>query len=400
MSKNQIAELAEHGLIGLKIEEQRGRTLLCENKELVDFATTNYLGFDLHPDINKRGIELAAKWGPIVGWSRLEADAHIYSDLEKSLAKQLGASNVHLSHSVTLTGFSLLPWLFNRPTIICDKKVHSVVFEACRLARDHRATLVQFEHQDLNSLEAQLKSASITKTPILVAVDGVYSVSAERAPIHELQALCSKYGAWLYIDDAHGFGIFGESPTANNPYGVGGMGIVKHFTGSYSRTFYVSSFNKAFCTLGAFLVIPEEYKENIPSFFLSNIYSAPISPYSLGTLETVLQLNTQIGEIARKQIRKNVHTLVTGLRNLGLKVSNEATHPVVFVEIGELPDLIRVATDLKNLGVWAGLRPHPVVPKDQCGMRFAVSAAHSMADIDKVISAFREVLTFVKSRAA
>lgn len=399
MSKNQIAELDEQGLIGLVIEKMNGREIICKGNTLIDFATTNYLGFETRSELHVKGIEYASLWGATIGWSRLEADCHLYSDVERKVAEFVGAKKVHLSLTVTTTGFSLMCLIAKKGVILADQQVHSVVFESARLARDHGAAIVPFRHQDLAHLETLLKTHDKIE-PKIIVIDGVYSISSEKAPIAAIQELAKRYNAWIYVDDAHGSGIYGKGPFGSNSYGNGGGGIVSHFTQNYSRTFYVGSFNKAFCTTGAFLVIPDEYLENVPSSFLSTIYSAPVAPYVLGTIAAALELNQKIGDEMRAHIRKMTQRFVDGLTQLGLKYTNESLHPVVFVEVGELPDLISVASFLKKNGVWAGLRPHPVVPKDRCGLRFAVTALHSEAHIDRALVALKGCQGLFKRRAA
>jgi len=399
MSKNQIAELDELGLIGLKIEKMEGREIVCQGKTLVDYATTNYLGFENEPSLHELGVKYAKEWGATVGWSRLEADCHLYPKVETQIAQQLGVDKIHLSLSVTTTGFSLLYPLVGKGIVFADREVHAVVFEGARLARDHGAKLVSFRHQDLGHLEALLKEHAAIE-PKVICIDGVYSVSSEKAPIPELQALAKRYNAWLYVDDAHGFGIYGRNPFGTNTFGVGGSGIVDYFGGDYSRTFYVGSFAKAFCTVGCFVVIPKEFGGNVPSFFLSNIFSGPVTPFTLGTIQAGLDLNAADGERRRGLIRSRVAQFSKGLKGLGLKYSNEGGHPVVFVEVGEIQDLIRVATELKHAGVWAGLRPYPVVPKDQCGLRFAVSSLHTEAHVNKTLQALDECRPYIKRKAA
>ncbi len=207
--KAQLSELMADQLCPIKIRKIEGRYVYDENRKFIDYVTTNYLGFDFDQHLQQKGEQAAREWGSLTGWSRLEADPEIYVNLEKKIGRFLNSGEVILSHTVTITNFSLIPPIAEKGLIICDKKVHSVVWEACRLARDHGAQLLQFKHQDINDLESILKKNKDTQ-PKLVAVDGVYSISTELAPIKDLQFLCEKYNAWLYVDDAHGFGVLGR----------------------------------------------------------------------------------------------------------------------------------------------------------------------------------------------
>jgi 8-amino-7-oxononanoate synthase len=403
MSKNQVALLTQEGLTKLRVDAVDGREFLSGGRRFTDFCSTNYLSFDIAPGFQEKAFERARQWGSLMSWSRLEADGHIYPDLEARIAALTGAPQVHLGITITLTGLGVLPTLAGKGLVIADKKVHTVVWEACRLARDHGAGLVQFEHQNVAHLESILEAnrrAVSPRGPVIVAIDGVYSISAERAPIAQLQELCRRYDAYLYIDDAHGFGILGEKPTAGNPYGVGGMGIIRHTTGDYRRTFYLSSFGKAFCTQLAFITIPVEYREDLATIALSNIYSPPVPPYTVGCVETALDWNDTLGEAARLSIRQGVTRFREGVASLGLKYSNEALHPVVFVEVGTFEKLLEVYRSLAAAGILAGLRAYPVVPANQCGLRFALTSAHTPAQIDRALGALADCRKLIAAQAA
>lgn len=390
MSKNQLKTLDDIGLFNLPITSWEGREFISKGKRYIDYANTNYLGFDFDPHLHNLGSEYAKKWSSIAGWSRMEVDPEIYTNLEERLAKFLNCQSVHLSHTITITGFSIIPSIVQKGIVFADAKVHTVVYEACRLAKDHGAQLVRFKHQDMGDLERLLEQHK-NVSPKMIAVDGVYSISTELAPIKELQALCEKYDAWLYVDDAHGFGILGEKPNTLNPYGIKGNGVVNHFNGNFDRTFYVSSFGKAFCTYTAFATIPALYRESVRASSMQYLFSAPPNPYIIGTADAVLDLNEQRGEAERKKIREITSYLLSGLSNMNLRFTNELMQPVVYLEIGTLPQLIRVAEHLWAGGIIAGLRAYPVVPEDQCGLRFALSSLHTKEHIDRVLNLLSEL---------
>ncbi len=385
MSKNQLKILDDLGLFNLPVTSWQGREFISNGKKYVDYANTNYLGFDFDPHLTNKGVEYAQRWSSISGWSRMEVDPDIYFNLENRIAKFLNCQSVHLSHTITITGFSIIPNIVKKGIVFADAKVHNVVYEACRLAKDHGAQLVRFKHQDVNDLERLLQEYK-DLTPKMIAVDGVYSISTELAPIRELQALCEKYDAWLYVDDAHGFGILGENPNDLNLYGTQGNGVVNYFNGNFDRTFYVSSFGKAFCTYTAFATVPSLYRESVRASSMQYLFSAPPNPYIIGTVDAVLDLNEQRGETERKKIREITAYFLKGLARMNLRFTNELLQPVVYLEIGTLPQLVKVAEFLWAGGVIAGMRAYPVVPENQCGLRFALSSLHTQEHIDRVLN--------------
>jgi 8-amino-7-oxononanoate synthase len=382
---NQYWELAEAGLTGLMIERQEGQELIAGERRYIDYSSTNYLRFDLRPELHERGCQRALEWGNLTGWSRLEVDIPMYPELEARLGRLLGAREVIVGHTITALNYSLIPIITAKGGIIlADEKVHTVVWEACRLARDHGSALERFRHQDLEDLERLLKRCPPGQTK-LVAVDGVYSLSTEHAPIRELQALCERYEAWLYVDDAHGFGILGARPTPRRPYGQGGGGLLQHVGGDLDRTFYVSSLGKAFCSMTAFCALPRLYPQSLRENALQYMYSAPLPPYVTGAAEAALDLNDRVGEQVRDRLHAATCRLTAGLRELGVPFDNVGGFPVVFWKVGELAQLIAVTREMYDRGVVAGLRAYPVVPMDGCGLRFALTALHTDAQIDRTL---------------
>lgn len=385
MAVNQLAVLDEVGLFHVPVKALRGKEVVSTSgRTYVDFCQTSYLGFEFDPLLNERGCAWTREWGAVPGWSRMEADAGLYGAFEARLGRLLGARRVLTLPTITITNFSVIPGIVGKGLVLTDRLVHTVVYEACRLARDHGATLRSFRHQDLGDLERLLREHAALH-PKLIAVDGVYSVSTELAPIAELQALCERHGAFLYVDDAHGFGILGQRPAADNPYGLTGSGCVAHAGGDYRRTFYVSGFAKAFCAATAFTTIPDEFAENVHAFAMSYLFSNPSTPHTLGMCDAALDLNEARGEAARASIRGLARRLVDGLRAAGLRVFNHLEQPVVFLEVGPLEDLIAVGRALDAGGILPGYRAYPVVPADRCGLRFAVTAGHTPAHVDRVL---------------
>ncbi len=387
---NQLHDLTKAALTKQPVSLQKGRILQVNGNDKIDYVTTNYLGWDFHPLLAEKGLAYFNQWGSLSGWSRLEVDPLIYSQLEKRIAKFIGCKEVILSHTITITNFSIIPAIAKDGLIFCDQKVHTVVWEACRLARDHGAKLERFKHQDMKDLEDKLSKCDRQQTK-LICVDGVYSISSEYAPVLELQRLCEKYNAWLLIDDAHGFGVLGKNPTNGN-YGIDGSGVVNYFGGDYLRTFYVSSFGKSFCNHTAFVTIPEQFPESLRESCLQYIYSAPMSPFVIGSVDATLDLNEKEGLNQRNTLHKSTKKLYEEMIRLDLNVSNHKFFPIIFWQIGTVEKLIEVSEKLFTLGVIAGLRAFPVVPENECGLRFGVTSLHTDEQIDKTLDILRQVI--------
>ncbi|HEX2548897.1 MAG TPA: aminotransferase class I/II-fold pyridoxal phosphate-dependent enzyme, partial [Gammaproteobacteria bacterium] len=261
---NYIGEMASNKLYRIPVQKYLPeRTFVSADKTLIDFCSTNYLSIDYSVELFEGATEYLKEWGSLTQWSRLEADCHIYNELESTIGNLIGYSNVLLSHTISSGCTSNIPIIVGRNALmLCDKYLHPVVRTGCKLASLKNSKIMKFDLRDLSHLESLLIENKNIKRKFIF-VDGVHSLARYMAPIQELQYLCEKYQAWLYIDDAHGFGILGKNASSHNEWGEGGGGIIKHCNGNNHRTFYTSSFGKAFCTHTAFTGIPEEFAEEI-----------------------------------------------------------------------------------------------------------------------------------------
>lgn len=356
-----------------------------DGKRCIDFCSTSYLHFDFEEELIEAGNDYVREWGLTTQWSRLEADAQIHPQLEKKIAGFIGADRCFLGHTITSTNYSHIYGIVKKGMIFSDHIVHTVVWEGMRLARDHGAQITRFRHQDMDHLEEMLKKYEHIN-PKLICVDGIYSVSTELAPLCRMNELANRYNAWIYVDDAHGFGIAGKNPTEENPYGTGGSGLVNYFGASFDRTFYVANFNKAFSCNGAFTTVPKAFTDNLNAFSIQHIFSAPVSPFIIGAVSKALDLNERIGEHRRARIRGLVQRLCTGLDSLNYRYTNHIQHPVVFIEAGAFDQLLKLGDQLFEAGILVGFRASPLVDPEHTGIRVAITAGNSEKHIDALLN--------------
>lgn len=391
-TKNHIELLDELQLYNIEIEKQQGRKVWSRGNQFIDFVSTNYLGLDFSKEMHHKGLQYVESWGSLCGWSRMEISPEMYRKMEHKIAQHLGANEVILSQTITITNFSCIPYIAKKGVIFADWIVHTVVWEACRLARDHGAKIERFRHQDMNDLEQLLKKYPKNMEK-LIAVDGVYSISTEVAPILDLQYLAEKYNAWIYIDDAHGYGILGNKPCEEFPVGRGGNGVVNFSGGKLNRVFYVSSFGKAFCSQVAFISLPFEYKQNLRANCTQYLFSAPVNPYTFGQVDAALEINEQTGDRTRNEIVKKVKLFTQQLASANIKYLNHFSQPVVYIPVGDIDHFLKAAKFLLQNGILPGFRGYPLVTKDQCGFRFAITAQHSEQDILTAANILKSCLT-------
>ncbi len=395
---SQIQEkLLQIPQINRSVTHQSNRQLQIDGKAIVDFASCNYLGFDHHPDIKKAIPPMIDQWGVHPSWTRAVASPAPYGELETQLARFLAAPEVIIFPSVAMLNMGILPILTGPDgVIITDHDVHATVQEACELVSARGGIWAQFKHNDLGDLENQLKKYS-HKPYVIVAIDGVYSMSAEYANLPEYSALVKKYNALLYVDDAHGFGIIGESPTAERPYGCKGNGLVKYYGMDYEedRIIYVAGLSKAYSSYAAFVTCFDGEMKQRFQMATSYIFSGPIPTASIASGLAGLRVNEREGEAIRDRLYRFTAKLVDGARALGFEVDSQGGFPIVFIVIGGVDRTIRACQIAWEHGLLITPGVFPAAPIHRGGLRFSITASNTEGEIGtalEVLKILREEL--------
>lgn len=385
--------MAQYDVIATKIEGRR--IYVSDTHSVIDFASCNYLGLDLDPETNADVQTQIKKWGVHPSWCRLVASPKIYEEAEQKLAELIGTESSLILPTVTLISIGVIPALVGKTgVLILDKSGHETMYEAAKIARDSGATLLSFKQNDLQALEKHLEAHKDNPRKVIL-IDGVYSMSGDFALVPELVALAKKYDALLYIDDAHGFGVVGENPTAENPYGQRGNGIVRHYGLDYENIIYVGGCSKAYSSLAAFVGCSKKMQRFIKAFSTPYDLSGPCPTASLATLISGLTINEKRGDEYRNRLYQLTKASILGLRELGFTVINESWFPIVFVKIGDNEDTIDTANLLFEKGILVTVSPYPMVAPGEEGHRITLTAANTEQDVQELLSAFAEVKNYI-----
>jgi acyl transferase domain-containing protein/7-keto-8-aminopelargonate synthetase-like enzyme len=375
------------------VTAQEGRKVKVADRWVFDFASCNYLGLDLHPEVMDAIMPAIRKWGVHPSWTRAVASPGIYEELEQSLADLMGVYSTLVFPAVTLLHAGVIPVLAGPEGVIFkDISAHRSIDEACRLAQTEGAEVVVFKHNDPVDLEQRLAQYPLERTK-LIAIDGVYSMSGAYAVLPELARLAKQYNATVYMDDAHGMGVIGEKPSSTKPYGCKGNGIVNHFGLDYAadRLVYVAGLSKSYSSFGAFVTCTDEAIKNKLRSASTFIFSGPSPTASLASALAGIQLNQREGETWRAQIYHLTHRLITGAKALGYEVINDNYFPIVCVVIGKTSEVIEACQILWQYGILITPALFPIVPKDKGLLRFSITAANTEEEIDRSLEAMAAV---------
>ncbi|WP_250031037.1 aminotransferase class I/II-fold pyridoxal phosphate-dependent enzyme [Paractinoplanes maris] len=372
------------------IEEIDGRRIRIGRDWLVDWASCNYLGFDLDDEVISSVEPQLRKWGTHPSWSRMLGSPRLYPQLEERLTDLLGAEDVLLLPTISQIHLGVIPALIGKGTVIMESRAHRTIYDGCVFARGQGATMKRFRSGDLEELERLLGEA--TERPIMVCMDGVNSMTGDIPDLPKYAQLCREHDALLYVDDAHGMGVIGErTEDETSPYGMRGNAIVKHAGETYDNIILVGGFSKAYSSLLAFLALPTAVKNELKVAAPTYLYSGPSPVASLATVMAGLDVNDKRGDELRGHLYRLTAKLLTHVRGLGVHTLNVHDTPVVEIPISPEHDLIAVSERLWAAGQYVTLAPYPGVPRDEIGFRVQLTAAHTEEQVDALNNVLTEL---------
>jgi len=375
------------------VEEQQGRHLLIGGRWRYDFASCNYLGFDLEPEIAAAIPREIEHWGTHPSWTRAVASPSLYPELERELAAMVGAQETLVFPSISLLHLGVLPALTGgQGVILTDASAHYSIAEACMRAQADGTEWVEFRHNDIDDVAAKLARYPRNKTKI-IATDGVYSMGSANPPLAAYARLAREYNATVYVDDAHGFGIVGAAPDADLPYGYGGNGLVRHLGLDYEqdRIIYVAGLSKAFSSYAAFVTCRDEKMKMMLQTSGPYVFSGPTAVACLASALAGLRLNRKDGDARRRHIHRLTSRLVREAREIGFEVDNDSNFPIVGVVIGGWEEMVKACRILWDHDILITPATFPAVPATRNLVRFSITAANADQELDRAIDGLRAV---------
>jgi 8-amino-7-oxononanoate synthase len=381
------AELARlrysHRMFDAVIAEIDGREIRIGDHWLADFASCNYLGFDLDEEIIAAVPEYLARWGTHPSWSRLLGSPVLYEEIEAQLTELVGGEDALLLPTITHIHMSVIPVLAGEGTIFLDGRSHKTIYDGCATARGHGATVRRFPHDDLDALETLLRGS--WARPGLICIDGVNSMTGNAPDLAGFAALAREHDVLLYVDDAHGFGVIGERAD-DEPcdYGRRGNSIVRHLGESYDNVVLVGGFSKAYSSLLAFLVCPTPIKQLLKTAAPPYLYSGPSPVASLATVLEGLRINAARGDALRGELHRLTHRVLDRVHELGIATPNRSGYPIIEISLAD-PDQIDAVGDLLfDRGIYVTMAAYPLVPRAETGFRVQLTAANTDAQVDRL----------------
>jgi 8-amino-7-oxononanoate synthase len=375
---------AAHPMMDAVIDEIDGRMIRVGDQWLADFASCNYLGFDLDPEIIASVPAFLEQWGTHPSWSRLLGSPVLYEQIEQRLTELLGCEDSLVLPTITHIHSSVIPVLAASGTIFLDARAHKTIYDGCQVARARGAAVRRFRFEDPDHLD-ELLSAERDRAR-LVCMDGVNSMTGNAPDLRAFAEVTRRHGALLYVDDAHGFGVIGERSAEDAcPYGMRGNSIVRHCDESYDDLVLVGGFSKAYSSLLAFIACPTEIKNLLKVAAPPYLYSGPSPIASLATVLSGFDVNERRGDQLRAVVHRHSARVMRALAELDVHTPNHSDLPIIEIPLRDHERIDLVGRMLFSHGIYVTLAAYPLVPKAEVGFRVQLTAANTDAEVEHLV---------------
>jgi 8-amino-7-oxononanoate synthase len=360
----------------IPIQESRGTKVIMQGKELIMAGSNNYLGLSWDPRLKEAAIKATEKWGTSCSGSRfLNGTLALHEELEHRLARfvnKKAALSFTTGYQTNLGAISAL--VGKGEHIVTDKLNHASIMDAIFMATGMRGRVYvhRYQHNNPESLEKNLKEVPPGE-PVLVVTDGVFSMEGDIVKLPQVRELCTKYHARLYVDEAHGLGVIGNT----------GRGCEEHFNIPGAADILMCTFSKSFGSLGGFVAGDENVVDYIKHFARPLIFSASMPPATIASVTKALEIIESEPQIVRR-LQAIGRKMVAGFKSLGFHVGVAET-PIVPLIIGDFHKTLALWRAMFDGGVFTNPVLPPATAPDATLIRTSYMAIHTDAELDTIL---------------
>ena len=373
----RVQREADHRVrVRRSVEHRDGARCTVDGRSLLNFCGNDYLGLSQHFAVVGALQDTAAREGAGGVGSHLVCGHHAVHDaLERELADWLGAPRALLFGSGFLANLAVLQALLGDEDVcVQDRLNHASLIDAARLAG---CRLRRYPHADAEGAIRQLRT--LPEGLAMVATDGVFSMDGDIAPLRELALVARVQKAMLYVDDAHGIGVVG-------PDGRGSVAAAR--LGLDEVPLQLATLGKALGGYGAAVVGDADLVDHLAETARPYVYTTALPPaQAAATLAAVKLARSE--HWRREKLVELTARFRERARGFGLVLLDSDT-PIQPVICGTDSRALSMAATLERAGYWvAAIRP-PTVPEGRARLRVALSALHTVAEVDGLVAAIAQ----------
>lgn len=360
------------------IDESEGPRVQCNGRTLVMAVSNNYLGLTHHPKVREAAIQATRRFGTGCSGSRLvNGNLQLHEELQAQLATFVGKEEALVFATGYMANLGAIGCLFDEGDVIfSDAENHASIIDGCRQSRGKVAV---YAHADAAACRAQV-AATPTTGGAAIVTDGVFSMTGTLAPLPALARIRHDTpNLRLYVDDAHGLGVFGDT----------GRGIGEHFHCMDAIDVLMGTFSKSLAAIGGFVAGDAAVMEYIRHKARSLWFSAGLAPANAAAALAALDVMQREPE-HRARLWENVHFVRSGFEELGFYLMPSAA-PILSIWVGPEGRAMKLAMALRDEGVFATPVAYPAVPYGHALIRTSYMATHAREDLVTIIEAFRKL---------
>ncbi|MEI7981642.1 MAG: aminotransferase class I/II-fold pyridoxal phosphate-dependent enzyme [Bacteroidota bacterium] len=359
------------------IESDQDTVVTMNGKKVLMFGSNSYLGLTNHPKIKEAAIKATEKYGTGCAGSRfLNGTLDIHVELEKKLAAFVGKEGALVYSTGFQVNLGVIPTVTGRNDyILIDELDHASIIEATRLSF---AKVLKFRHNDMQSLERQLKQCEPNRVKLIV-VDGIFSMDGDIANLPEIVILAEKYEATVMVDDAHAIGVIGKN----------GSGTASHFGLTKKVDLIMGTFSKSLAALGGFIASDLETISYIKHHSRTLIFSASATPASAAAVLAALEIIKSEPE-RMQHLWEVTNYAIENFRKLGFDIGHTVT-PIIPLYIRDNLKTLTITRMLLDEGIFVNPVVAPAVSKDNTLIRFSLMATHTKDQVDIALEKFEKL---------
>ncbi|NET43473.1 aminotransferase class I/II-fold pyridoxal phosphate-dependent enzyme [Okeania sp. SIO2B3] len=382
--QKQMAEINATGIgnpFFIPQERINNNTTVIGGRELVNYATYNYLGMCGDSSVSNAAKEAIDRYGTSVSASRLlSGEKPLHQELEREIADFIGVEDSIVYVGGHATNVTTISHLFGQNDLILhDSLSHNSIFQGCLLSG---ATIIAFPHNDWQALDRLLSDRRHRYKRILIAIEGVYSTDGDIPDLPKFIEIKQRYKAFLMVDEAHSIGTIGNH----------GRGISEYFgVNPNDIDLWMGTLSKSFASCGGYIAgskaLVEYLKYTSPGF----VYSVGISPPDAASvLAAIRLLKAEPERVAQLQERSRL--FLECARERGLNTGMSKDSPVIPIIVGESIKSVLLSQNLFKRGINVPFMFYPSVPHNAARLRFFITCNHTEEQIRFTIDALAEEL--------
>jgi 8-amino-7-oxononanoate synthase len=354
-------------------EIHSAREATVQGRRLLLAGSNNYLGLTFDDACRTAAIAAIEAFGTGSTGSRMASGNYgPHRGLERALAEAFGwPAGIVFStgYQANLGTLSALGGAGDY--LIVDADSHASIHDGCRLSS---ATTIRFRHNDPENLDRRLERLGEDARRALIVVEALYSTLGDRAPLREIAEIKERHGAWLIVDEAHSFGLFGSR----------GLGLCEELDLLHRADFVVGTFSKSLGGVGGFCVSRHPQFDLLRMASRPYIFTASPAPAVIAATREALR-RVLSGDDLRARLWRHAKRLYAGLERCGYTLGTAEPAPIVALVFDQRETAIAHWRGLLDAGIYTNLMVPPATPSGVCIVRISLSAAHTDEDIGRIL---------------